>query len=106
MLKFKICVLLLPLILTGCTKFSLKNSILNCRGSRLEFGDNDMMVDRKYSLFVEKDNELVISDADDKTKKPRTFIFTKTDDTHVSLLKKNSGDKDDGEELLCTYQKK
>lgn len=106
MLKFKRYVLLVPFILTSCTKFSLKNSILNCDGVRLELAENDMMLGKQYKLFAEKDNELVISDADDKTQKPKAFIFTKIDDTHVSLIKKNSGDLDDGKEVSCTYQKK
>lgn len=106
MLKLKRSTLLCFLVLSGCTKFSLKNSILNCGGVRLEFGENDMMLGKQYKLFTEKDNELVVTDADDKTQSPKSYIFTKIDETHVSLIKKNSGSKDDGEELACTYQKK
>lgn len=103
----KICLVASVFALSGCkTKFSLKNSILNCSGVRFEFGEDDMMIDKDYKLFKESDNELIVSDADDKTKNPVSFIFTKKDDTHVSLIKKSSGHVDDGTELLCTYQKK
>lgn len=104
--KFKPYAFVALFIFSGCTKFSLKNSVLNCDGVRLELAENDMMLGKQYKLFAEKDNEFVISDAEDKTQKPKAFIFTKIDDTHVSVIKKNSGDKDDGKEVLCTYQKK